>query len=129
MNIDYKKYTLAELYDVRDNIDQDMYPERYQTLLAELKFREENDIEEAELTESYKSDKSILGIVLLILLSFYSLWTLITAFIDGSIKWKRIEYSLAKQPEGFYILVALHIVFFIAFVYGLVIIHRRKSET
>jgi hypothetical protein len=42
MNPDYKRYSLIELYDVKDNIDYELYPERYNLLLLEIKLREAN---------------------------------------------------------------------------------------
>jgi hypothetical protein len=40
MKPDYKSYSLEELYDVKDHIDKDKYPERYQALLHEIALRE-----------------------------------------------------------------------------------------
>lgn len=40
MNPDYTKYTLVELYDVKDNIDKECYPKRYDLLLNEIRKRE-----------------------------------------------------------------------------------------
>jgi hypothetical protein len=40
MKPDYKSYSLEELYDVKDHIDKDKYPERYQELLHEIALRE-----------------------------------------------------------------------------------------
>lgn len=40
MEIDYSKYTRAELIDVYRNIDKEQYPERYQMLCDEIKRRE-----------------------------------------------------------------------------------------
>ncbi|MEP1553505.1 MAG: hypothetical protein ABJJ44_01050 [Paraglaciecola sp.] len=37
---DYKKYSLAELYDAQQNIDKEAYPDNYQLLLAEIKLKE-----------------------------------------------------------------------------------------
>ena len=40
MKPDYSSYSLEELYDVKDHIDKDKYPERYQELLHEIALRE-----------------------------------------------------------------------------------------
>ena len=39
-NIDYSKYSIDELHDVRNNIDSDKYPERYDAVEKELKAKE-----------------------------------------------------------------------------------------
>jgi hypothetical protein len=40
INIDYSKYTIDELRDVKNNIDSDKYPERYYAVEKELKVKE-----------------------------------------------------------------------------------------
>lgn len=39
MEIDYSKYSIDELFDIRQNIDKETYPERYAALLVELDLR------------------------------------------------------------------------------------------
>lgn len=41
-NIDYSKYSLNELYQVRDDINQDIYPERFEEICREICIKEEN---------------------------------------------------------------------------------------
>jgi hypothetical protein len=41
--IDYSKYDLRDLYDCRDHIDKEKYPERYQKILYEIERKEEEN--------------------------------------------------------------------------------------
>jgi hypothetical protein len=57
MNPDYKKYTLIELYDVKENINMELYPERYKLLLCEIKLREQNPEGESAPEKLSEKDK------------------------------------------------------------------------
>lgn len=57
MKIDYTKYTVSELLDVQDNIDQLAHPERYQLLCEEINFRKSNGEYNAYL-KSFTTDES-----------------------------------------------------------------------
>ena len=115
MNPDYKKYTLIELYDVKDNIDKDLYPERYELLLSVIKIKEQNPGDEPKPSKLNEKDKvSILKAVMALCASYFAI-ALINAFVNGTIRSKGgYIYHLSAQPQGFYNLVLLHILFLIA---------------
>lgn len=46
-DIDYRRFTRADLMDAKANIDADRYPQNYQRLIAELAFRESGGRPEA----------------------------------------------------------------------------------
>ena len=109
MNPDYKKYTLIELYDVKDNIDREYYADRYRLLLREIKTREERPENEPESVKLTQRDKvSITRVVMLLCIPFFS-WLLIDAFKSGSIQYKGGHvYHLNEQPEYFYMLFSFY---------------------
>lgn len=109
MNPDYTKYTLVELYDVKDNIDNECYPERYDSLLNEIKKREKNPEKEPEPQKLNKKYKAyITRLLMLICVPFFS-WQLINAYKYGSIHFKNDHvYHLNTQPVGFYVAVVIH---------------------
>ncbi|WDE04846.1 hypothetical protein SG34_026625 [Thalassomonas viridans] len=58
MQIDYSKYSLYDLLDVKENIDAQRHPERYQRLCAEIELRRKNgEFEEIELEEDEDDDE------------------------------------------------------------------------
>ena len=57
MPIDYSKYSSEDLLDVKENIDAEKYPERYQRLCAELELRRKNgELEELEDDEDIEDE-------------------------------------------------------------------------
>ncbi|NMH66097.1 hypothetical protein [Shewanella salipaludis] len=56
--VDYSKYTLDELFDVRANIDKEAHPENYKALLIEL----DNRKEEVEALTEKKQEEFIFSI-------------------------------------------------------------------
>jgi len=118
MHPDYKKYTLIELYDVKEIIDKELYHERYELLLSEIKLREENPDDEPEPNKIDEEDTvSILKAFMSICAVYFS-WTLIQAYKSGSIWYKRDhEYFLDTQPEGFYFVVTLNMIFIVTSLY------------
>ena len=50
MEFDYNKYSLDELYDVEENIDRDLYPERYE-VIASLIYEREIKLEKLKLSK------------------------------------------------------------------------------
>lgn len=58
MQIDYSKYHLEDLLDVKENIDAQMYPERYQHLCEEIELRrKKGEFDELELDEDDDDDE------------------------------------------------------------------------
>lgn len=57
-DIDYSKYKLEELYDVRDNIDAESYPERFKDVLEEIENQEKLQVKnnESELKTDFSKD-------------------------------------------------------------------------
>jgi hypothetical protein len=109
MNPDYTKYTLIELYDVKDNIDNEYYPERYDSLLNEIRKRENNPENKLEPQKFNKKDKTyITKFLMLLCIPFFS-WQLINAYKYGSIDFKNDHvYHLSTEPLGFYVAVVTH---------------------
>ncbi|WP_040551905.1 hypothetical protein [Rheinheimera nanhaiensis] len=48
-NIDYSKYSLNELYQVRDDVNKDAYPERFEAICREIDIKESNLPSEADI--------------------------------------------------------------------------------
>ncbi len=55
MEVDYKNYSLDELYDIEENIDREKYPERY-NLIISLIGKKENCSEALNSTKSVKDE-------------------------------------------------------------------------
>ena len=110
MNPDYTKYTLVELYDVKDNIDKECYPERYDLLLNEIRKREKNPENEPEPRKLInKKDKAYLKIFLMFLCIPFFSWQLINAYKYGVIHSKNDHVlHLNSDPIGFYVVVLIH---------------------
>jgi hypothetical protein len=43
-NIDYSKYSLKELYQVRDDVNKDIYPERFEEICHQILVKEDNQL-------------------------------------------------------------------------------------
>ncbi|MBA6290197.1 hypothetical protein [Colwellia sp. MB3u-4] len=110
MNPDYTKYTLVELYDVKDNIDKECYPERYDLLLNEIRKREKNPENKPEPRKLInKKDKAYLKIFLMFLCIPFFSWQLINAYKYGVIHSKNDHVlHLNSDPIGFYVVVLIH---------------------
>jgi hypothetical protein len=111
MNPDYTKYALVELYDVKDNIDSERYPERYDLLLNEIRKREKNPEKEPEPQKLNKKDKAyITRFIALLCIPFFS-WQLINAYKYGVIHSKNDRVlHLDSDPTGFYVVVFIHFI-------------------
>ncbi|MCW8834049.1 MAG: hypothetical protein OQK09_16775 [Colwellia sp.] len=111
MNPDYTKYTLVELYDVKDNIDNESYPERYASLLNEIRKREMTPEKEPEPQKPNKKNKAYIArFIMLLCIPFFS-WQLINAYKHGSIHFKNDHvYHLSAQPTAFYVAVLIHVI-------------------
>ena len=111
MNPDYTKYTLIELYDVKDNIDNEFYPERYDLLLNEIRKREINHEKEPEPRKLInKKGKAYLKFFLLFLCIPFFSWQLINAYKYGVIHSKNDHVlHLSSEPIGFYVVVFIHV--------------------
>ena len=110
MNPDYMKYTLVELYDVQNNIDSELYPERYDLLLNEIRKREiipEKEPEPQKLVN--EKDKTYLKRFLAFLCIPFFSWQLINAYKYGVIHSKNDHVlHLNSEPIGFYVVVLIH---------------------
>ena len=106
------------MYDVKQNIDKKLYPQRYELLLAQISLKEQTPEKEPEPSKlSDKSKALILKVIMAMFAIFFSLG-LINAFTSGSIKAKGGQvYYLATNPKGFYFIVFLHIIFLITALY------------
>ena len=106
---DYTKYSIVELYDVKDNIDSERYPERYDLLLNEIRKREQNPEKEPEPVKINKKDKAYISkFIALLCIPFFS-WQLINAYKYGLIHSKNDQvYHLNTEPMSFYVVVFIH---------------------
>jgi hypothetical protein len=130
MNIDYTKYSLNELYDVRENIDKSKFSERYKTLELEIKLREDSPKGKNEGNSLSKKDKSLIALILLGVASVFSVWIINSAIVDGSIKGRHgNEYFLATQPELFYFYIGLYLFIIFGFIYTLIKRRYRTGST
>ncbi|GLX76940.1 hypothetical protein tinsulaeT_02800 [Thalassotalea insulae] len=111
MNPDYTKYTLAELYEVKRNIDKECYPERYDLLINEIRKREKNPNKEPEPQKLNKKDNAYIKIFLMFLCIPFFSWQLINAYKYGLIHFKNDDvYYLKTEPVGFYVVVSIHFI-------------------
>jgi len=118
MNSDYNKYTLLELYDVRENINKDLYPERYKRLIDEIEVREQNPEQVIESAKPNKEGMTLIVKVIMVLCVVFFSWSLFQAYETGSIKSRGgHEYNLAINPKGFYNIVYLKVFFLIFSIY------------
>ncbi|QYJ89066.1 MULTISPECIES: hypothetical protein [Shewanella] len=115
---DYKTYSLAELIEVKANIDKTAYPERYQSLIDEIGLRERHPEREPKRAEETQASPLFL---IKILLGFAVLpfsWHLIQAFKTGSITSRgHVVYDLATNPPGFYLIFFWHLAGLIFLIY------------
>ena len=119
MNPDYKKYSLIELYDVKDNIDYELYPERYNLLLLEIKLREANPGAEPKPSKLNEEDRGSILKIIIAMCAIYFSFSLIQAYRFESIWYKNDrEYFLDTNPEGFYFVVSVYIALLAATLYA-----------
>jgi len=112
MEPDYKNQNLVELYDIKEHIDERLYPERYKRLLDEITIREQNPEGEPEPYRLSKSDKIVILKVIMVLSAIFFSWRLVNAFQTGVIESRGgHEYYLATNPSGFYFFLALYFFF------------------
>lgn len=128
MDPDYKTYTLSELYDVKRNIDRERYPQRYELLLTEIKLKEKFADQETKPEKLSEKDKATINKVILTIGALFCSLELIYAFINGYIKLKGEIYHLSTNPQGFYIIVLLYIIFIIVLLYGVLIGYTNKTQ-
>jgi len=128
MNPDYKNYSLIELYDVKENIDKERYPDRYKLLIDEIYLKEQNPEKVSESTNKDKESKLVFIKFVSALCAVFFSWQLMTAYKTGIIHDRGgHEYHLSTNPDGFYFIVGIH-VFFLIFSTWLVFKKFRKSE-
>lgn len=114
MNINYKHYTLAELYEAKATIDQQKYPERFQQLQQEIELRIKHpELEPSKSATNKKANFLFLKVIMALCVTF-SMTELYGAIETGAIWYKRDhQYFLATQPQGFYLVCLLHVLFIV----------------
>ncbi|KXJ54355.1 hypothetical protein [Cognaticolwellia aestuarii] len=127
MHQDYSKYSLDELYDVEEHIDQDSYPERYQLILEQIRLKESINAEplaSAELTKAPEvkaKPKSISNRVISII--FVAAF-LVYSLISGQVGAKGKVLSVTESPEVYWGIVIMLVSFIL---YDLFKIYRIKN--
>ncbi len=118
MNPDYKKYTLLELYDVKENIDKELYSDRYKLILDEIEIKKQQPEKEAEPKKFNKENKFLILKIVMVLCAVFFSWSLLQAYETGIVKSRGgHEYHLATNPKGFYLIVYLQALFLIFSIY------------
>ncbi|MBA6392407.1 hypothetical protein H4J38_16690 [Colwellia sp. BRX10-3] len=124
MHKDYSTYSLDELYDVEEHIDQDAYPDRYQLLLEQIKLKESVSPKPnpaAKTPEIVKKPKTISSRIISI---FFVAAFLIYSLVNGQIGAKGKVLSITESPEVFWGIITMLISFVF---YDLFKIYKIKS--
>ncbi|OBT10412.1 hypothetical protein A9267_05910 [Shewanella sp. UCD-FRSSP16_17] len=127
MHQDYSKYSLDELYDVEEHIDQDTYPKRYQLILEQIRLKESITPEPLPSAEPTKADeveakpKSISSrIISIIFVAAFLIYSL----VSGQIGAKGKVLSVTESPEVYWGIVIMLVSFIL---YDLFKIYRIKN--
>ncbi|WP_192021609.1 hypothetical protein [Shewanella sp. WPAGA9] len=110
MDIDYTKYTKAELEDCLENIDREKYPERLQLIQEQLELSIENgDIKVIQKVRTKKEDKEFKWACSNLFLALIFALLAYTGLSKGSIgnAAKIGNYSLEESPFEFWFVVCL----------------------
>lgn len=111
MDIDYTKYTKAELEDCLENIDREKYPERLQLIQEQLELRIENgDIKVIQKVRTKKEDKEFKWACSNLFLALIFALLAYTGLSKGSIgnAAKIGNYSLEESHLSFGLLYAFY---------------------
>lgn len=116
--VDYTKYSLADLHDVLENINAEKYPENYARLQAELakperqaKVQDSSATTTGSDTVAGPSNLHIFARVFLSIVAIGGFLVTLGVFNSGEITGKRggVIATLADNPVGFYFGIACYI--------------------
>ncbi|GIU05644.1 hypothetical protein TUM4261_07900 [Shewanella sp. c952] len=106
MDPDYKQCTLAELYDVEENINKQRYPQRYSALMQEIAYRKQNPDAEPKpepINDNEESQVEWMIMFLFFMIIVYASFVLIDAYLTGVIRGKHSHiYHIDTSPQGYY---------------------------
>ncbi|QLE86317.1 hypothetical protein FLM48_15295 [Shewanella sp. Scap07] len=111
MEPDYHTYTLAELYEVKQHMDQQLYPARYQRVLHEITLRKNQltDQPVVMIEEKLRSRKDLYAFfkLLYLVLLGYIIWLLYQGLSTGIIYFRAdTQFNLQTHPKLYYFTMA-----------------------
>jgi len=98
MQPDFSKYTLEELLDIEQNIDKNLYPERYERVCTLIKVREADPVELNTIELKEKSSKIHRVLYIVAFFWFFAFYSIIT----GEFSLKSYTATFADNPVGFF---------------------------
>lgn len=115
---DYRQYSLSELYDVKEHIDKEAFPNRYKLLIDEIELRKQLPEQEAESSVFSKTEKILILKSIMVLAVVFFSHSLFKAYETGIITARGgDEYHLATNSMGFYFIVVFHALFLFYAIY------------
>ncbi|TPH16088.1 hypothetical protein [Litorilituus lipolyticus] len=98
MQPDFSKYTLEELLDIEQNIDKDLYPERYEIVCKLIQVKASNSVEVDAIALEEKSSKIHRVLYVVGLFWFFAFYSI----IKGEFSLKSYTATFADNPLGFF---------------------------
>ena len=133
MEPDYKNYSVDELCESLDSIDKQAYPERVESIKAELKLKGYSEpvkpVDEAlEQPEEEQKPLGPISQIVAVLVAILFSWFAFSAIQTGSISGRRgREYTYESSPMMFLFLLSVDLLLVVMPVYA-VIKSRRLSK-
>ncbi|MGI2172692.1 hypothetical protein [Shewanella ulleungensis] len=110
MDVDYTKYTLSELRDCREHIDENAYPERVKIIEEQIDIRIKNgDFKKSPKKMTKKESEATQWAWGNLFLSFVFAFLAISGVSKGSIgnAAKMGNYNLTEDPIGFWVVILI----------------------
>ena len=110
MDVDYTKYTLSELRDCRENIDENAYPERVKIIEEQIAIRIQNGgFKKSSKKMTKKESETIQWAWGNLFLSLVFAFLAISGILKGSIgnAAKMGNYNLTEDPIGFWVVILI----------------------
>ncbi|MGS0497248.1 hypothetical protein ACU8V4_08600 [Pseudoalteromonas mariniglutinosa] len=102
--LNYKNYTLQELLEAQETIDQELFPLRYQQLCTEIKLKQSDPHQIGLVERKEYFNNLIFAKIIMALLSWFLASELYSSWQLGVVSFKKSDYSLADNPQMFYFL-------------------------
>ncbi|TMN70638.1 hypothetical protein CWB85_14640 [Pseudoalteromonas sp. S1727] len=110
--LNYKNYTLQELLEAQETIDQELFPLRYQQLCTEIKLKQSDPHQIGLVERKEYFNNLIFAKIIMALLSWFLASELYSSWQLGVVSFKKSDYSLADNPQMFFFL-NFHELFFV----------------
>ncbi|NMP32549.1 hypothetical protein HII17_13365 [Thalassotalea sp. M1531] len=110
MEVDYTKYSLSELRDCRENIDENAYPERVKIIEEQIAIRIKNgDIKISPKKMTKKESEAFQWAWGNLFLSLVFAFLAISGIVKGSIgnAAKMGNYNISEDPIGFWVVILI----------------------